>query len=336
MKHLRSHIFGFKGLIGMILSSFSLIFCACSGNEAYRSAAGMVWNTTFHITWNGAAELQDSIHPVLERVGASLNAFDSTSLVSRANRVRTLPVDSDFIRVHEASVMIHRISAGAFDPTLAPLIRAWGFGQGHTPTGDTLRLDSLLDLCGLGKTQIKGGVLVKERKETEFNFSAIAKGYGADCVGRMFERNGVEDYMVEIGGEIACSGLSPRGGKWRVSIDRPIVSDSVLHESQCIIAVSNCGVATSGNYRNFHRDRSGSTFGHTISAVSGRAVKSEVLSATVIAPTAMLADGYATALMAMPIRQGRRMARDAGLAAMIITADSVWLTPEFENLLLTP
>lgn len=313
----------------------SLLLCglciSCSSD--YKSLDGMIWNTSYHVIYQSGHNLTDSIYDVLESVGNSLNVFDEASLVSRVNHTDSLNVDRHFIRVYNASRKINELSNGAFDPTLGPLIRAWGFEKGHTATGDTLRLDSLLKLTGINSTELKGSIILKENPEIQFNFSAIAKGYGCDAIAEMLERNGVSSYLIEIGGEIRCNGHNPENGKWRISIDRPVLSDSVLHESQCVVEVGSAGIATSGNYRNFKRVKTG-IYGHTISTETGRPVQTDILSATVVADDAMTADGLATAMMAIGSKKAAELAETTNTAVLLILSDgNVWQNQAFKKLL---
>ena len=313
----------------------SLLLCGLciSCTSDYKSLDGMIWNTSYHVIYQSGQNLTDSIYDVLESVGNSLNVFDEASLVSRLNHTDSLNVDRHFIRVYNASRKINELSNGAFDPTLGPLIRVWGFEKGHTATCDTLRLDSLLKLTGINRTELKGSIILKENPEIQFNFSAIAKGYGCDAIAEMLERNGVSSYLIEIGGEIRCNGHNPENGKWRISIDRPVLSDSVLHESQCIVEVESAGIATSGNYRNFKRVKTG-IYGHTISTETGRPVQTDILSATVVADDAMTADGLATAMMAIGSKKAAELAETTNTAALLILADgNVWQNKAFKKLL---
>lgn len=313
----------------------SLILCGLciSCTSDYKSLDGMIWNTSYHVIYQSGHNLTDSIYDVLERVGNSLNVFDEASLVSRVNHTDSLNVDRHFIRVYNASRKINELSNGAFDPTLGPLIRAWGFEKGHTATGDTLRLDSLLKLTGINHTELKGNIILKENSEIQFNFSAIAKGYGCDAIAEMLERNGVNSYLIEIGGEIRCNGHNPENGKWRISIDRPVLSESVLHESQCVVEVGSAGIATSGNYRNFKRVKTG-IYGHTISTETGRPVQTDILSATVVADDAMTADGLATAMMAIGSKKAAELAETTNTAVLLILSDgNVWQNQAFKKLL---
>ena len=165
----------------------------------WQQKDGLVWNTSFHITYRGSESLGDSALSVLARVGRSLSVFDSTSLVSRVNRQDSTLVDTDFIRVYVMSRKINRASDGAFDPTLSPLITAWGFGKGHKANADTTRIDSIMNYVGINKTHLHRDSIIKNDPRIEFNFSAIAKGYGCYAVAEMFEKNGVTDFLIEIG-----------------------------------------------------------------------------------------------------------------------------------------
>lgn len=315
----------------IILSAMAVILASC-GKE-YRSNEGMIWHTSYHITYSSDRDMGDSIMAALQEVDRSLNVFDETSLVARANVGDSVEVDRHYIRVYEKSREINRLSGGMFDPTLGPLITAWGFGKGHKATSDTLRIDSLMQIVGIGKTRLEGNRLVKGDRRIAFNYSAIAKGYGCDCVAEMFERNGISDYMVEIGGEVKCAGESPTGQGWRISIDRPVRSEGVDHSSQCVIEVTDKGIATSGNYRNFHQE-GGKIYGHTISAKTGRPTLTDVLSATVVSSTTMEADGLATAMMAMGSERAKALADSLKLPVMLILTDTVvWQTPEFDKLI---
>lgn len=321
-----------KKIIFPILTAvFAAILSACGGRDAFRQFDGSAWHTTFHIVYgaDGGAtpDLSDSIMAVLDRVERSVSVFNDNSLVSRVNGSgEEVEVDSLFIKVFEAAREVNRRSRGAFDPTLAPLIDLWGFGKVKLADGvEPLQadIDSALGRVGLAQCRVENGKVVKKHSATCFNFSALAKGFGCDEVGRMLRRNGVGNYMVEIGGEISVAGHSPRGGDWQLVVDAPVECDSaVVHSAMAMLSVTDCGVATSGNYRNY-RDVDGKRVGHTISAVTGRPFVNSTVSATVVAPDAMMADAYATACMAMQPDSAARMVDGAsGVSAMLVVADS--------------
>lgn len=288
----------------------------------------MIWNTVYHITYQGSPQLQDSIIPIFNEVGHSLSVFEPNSLVSQLNAGDSILADSHLLTVYIASRKINEMSDGNFDPTVSPLIDAWGFGKGHTPGADTLAIDSIMKFIGIGKTYCKGNVIYKEDIRTRFNFSAIAKGYGCDAVGEMFRRNGVENYMVEIGGELALHGKSPSGKDWNIAVDAPIEGSLPGEKSAYILSLTDVGIATSGNYRNFREDN-GQKTSHTISPVTGRPFIGEILSATVIAPSCMEADALATACMASSPEAAKSLLENSNVEGLLIFPDSVWTTTNF-------
>ena len=320
-----------KILLLALICASALILGSCSHADKYVRMEGMIWNTVYHITFEGPESLQDSILPTLEKVSKSLSIFDKNSIVSLLNESDSARVDKHFITVYDTSVEINKKSHGNFDPTVSPLITAWGFGIGHTATADTTAVDSVLQFVGIDKTARRGDVIVKEDRRTQFNFSAIAKGYGCDQVGEMLRRNGVVNYMVEIGGEIALSGKSPSGSDWSISIDAPLEDAERNYESAMVISLTDAGVATSGNYRNF-RMENGKKYAHTISPSTGRPFFSEILSATVVAGSCMEADALATACMASPVDDAKKILLDNNVEGMLIFADSIWSTPGFKKL----
>ncbi|MCC8070575.1 MAG: FAD:protein FMN transferase [Bacteroidales bacterium] len=313
----------------IILTAFIEVLTGCGHQEApYRKTTGAVWATAYTITYRSATDLDDSIQSVFRQVEESLSPFAPQSLISRVNRGETAETDSLLREVFRHSQMVNAASGGVFDPTVSPLINRWGFGftdkDAAAPTQE--EIDSLLLLVGIQECRLEGNQLVKKHEGTQFNFSAITKGYGCDLVGQMLERNGVTDYMVEIGGELALKGVNSRGEKWHVMIDAPIETDSVVHQRMALVEVTDCGIATSGNYRN-HREVDGRRVGHTISPVTGQPIVTPTLSATVIAPSAMLADALATACMAMPLSDALAMVDSLeGCSALLVTAGDS-LTP---------
>lgn len=324
----------FSILAGAAMLTLVLTTTGC-GNDYVRTE-GMVWNTEYHITYNGPESLKDSILPVLDRVSRSVSAFSHNSLVSRINRGETDQTDALFEKVFEASQQANADSHGMFDPTLSPIINAWGFGYDKHCSADTLRLDSLISLVGIADCKIENHRLTKKNEHTQFNFSAIAKGYGCDAVAAMMERNGVTDYLIEIGGEIRTGGVNPKGEKWNISIDRPVKStDRAHHESECVVRLTDCGLATSGNYRNFRVTQFGLIY-HTFSPKTGRPAETDIASATVVAPDAMTADAYATACMAMQSAEAMQMLDKRRLDGMLILSDStIMMTKGFKKLLRT-
>ena len=303
----------------------------------YKMSSGIVWTTQYHITYESDKKLDDSIQAVFSAIDNSLSMFNKSSLITRINNGEPLKVDSMLSCLYRASVMVNEETQGAFDPTVSPLMKMWGFVNKTGTLPDSAQIDSIIDFVGIKKTALNGGYIEKKDSRTSFDFSAIAKGYACDEVGRMLERNGVKNYLVEIGGEIAVKGVNPSGAKWRISVDKPIeTNDSVAHENVLIIEMSEGGVATSGNYRNYN-DIEGRRVVHTMNPQTGYPEESNLLSVTIVAENCMLADAYATGCMVMGLEKSVKfLESNKKIGALLIYAtetDSLktWTNEKFKS-----
>lgn len=309
--------------IGVIMA-VGLLSAGCGGHRqgpVYTTIEGSVWHTTMRITYSDERNLEDSVVAVASRVEASLSPFMAESRISLINRNENMTADGYIATVLAESQRVNRLSGGAFDPTVAPLVNLWGFGyEKGVDEPSQAEIDSCLQLVGIGECRIDAGHMVKKSVGTQFNFSAITKGFGIDRIADMLRGEGVDNYMVEIGGEIALRGVNARGEMWHIQIDAPS-SGAAGHERLWVIALTDCCVATSGNYRNY-RDTEHGRVGHTISPLTGLPVMGEVVSATVIAPTTMTADALATSLMAMDAASGMAMIEgEPGVEALLVVDD---------------
>lgn len=331
----RAIVLAILGIIGIIV-----IFSISPERKKWIVNSGMVWNTEYNIKYFHHTNLSDSIISVLREVEMSVSPFNKKSRLTAINENLTDTLDTYLLTLYNRSVEINNESGGAFDPTVSPLVNLWGFGYENTARPDSLAVDSILQFVGISKTRLDGVRLVKSDKRVTFNFSAIAKGMGCDEVGKMLERNGVTNYLVEIGGEIVAKGQNPDNTKWKISIDKPVdANDTVIHRSAGIIETSNCGIATSGNYRNYRTDKSGNKVAHTIDPLSGMPKQSDVLSATVIARDCMTADAYATTFMVLGFERSKKLiGQHPEISAMLITSGSetkdynIWRSPNFPDL----
>lgn len=310
-----------KNFILPLMSAFILTFASCSQN--FITNNGEAWATTYHIVYSSDQDLSDSIKAVIDLVDNELSMFNPASVLSAVNAGATDTVDVHFRKVFGCASYVSAISGGRYDPTVAPLVDIWGFGRGSSDAepSDSL-VSAVLASVGIAECRIDDtGRLTRKSDSTEFDFSSLAKGYGVDCVAAMLERNGVADYMIEIGGEIRVLGHSPKGRKWRIQIDEPLPGAAHARFTVIELGPDPVAVATSGNYRNYRVDSDGKIFGHTISPLTGRPVLTEVLSATVLASSCMLADALATACMTGTAQQAVSLLEGAGADGLIITAD---------------
>ena len=286
----------------------------CSHRTRYYEDSGVVWTTMYHITYEASAPLTDSIQAVLDAVDRSASAYAPASLLSRLNTNATDTVDAIIERLQACAEQVHSASDGLYDPTVRPLVRLWGFGDDGLPHATRAQVDSVLQFVGLGKVRIAGGRLVKADPRVQLDYSSIAKGLACDLIGEMLARNGAENYIVEIGGEVASAGVNRQGQPWVVSIDAPLVSDTVVHESLIKVRAGGGGIATSGNYRRWRAQDANSRISHIINPVTGDASVGDLVSATVIAGDCMTADAWSTACMAMGAERVQAKLGDCGEA----------------------
>lgn len=308
----------------------------CSQGPRYRTMDGSVWHTSYHIVYgveNGTVpDLSDSVLVTLRHVEMSLSPFNNQSLISAINRNESDNADTLIECVFELSAYLNRLSNGAFDPTVGPLADAWGFGtNGRTVTPlSQSQIDSILEYVGFSQCWVdyKTKTVIKKHPSTRFNFSAVTKGLACDCVIEMLERNGVNNCLVEIGGDIAVRGVNHEGKLWTIQVDMPEMSDSiVIHKPLTAISVADGGIATSGNYRNY-RLLDSVTVGHTIDPRTGYPVETDVISATVVAPSAATADAVATTLMAVGSEAGLKLVEHlTDVGVLIVVKDSVTGAP---------
>jgi len=280
-------------------------------NVTYHQDQGEIFTTGYHIKYAYSRSLKEEIVAELDQFDQSLNPFKENSIITKVNRNEPVKPDSFFMEVFRQSMEVSRRTGGKFDITVSPLINAWGFGFQHMDSITPAYIDSLKSFVGYEKiTADRKGNIVKSDPRVTLNMSAIAKGYACDVIGQLLERYGVDNYMVEIGGEITARGVNDKGECWRIGVDKPIDDTTGMqHELQVILSLCDKSMATSGNYRNYYI-RDGKKYAHTIDPHSGYPSQQDILSATVIADDCMTADAYATAFMAMGIDKSKETAKE--------------------------
>ena len=275
---------------------------------SYYRNEGLIFNTIYHITYEATEDYQSQIEAELQRFNASLSPFEPTSVIARMNNNDPeVRADRWFTVVFDRSKEIWSDTEGAFDPTVSPLINAWGFGFKSGIPVTPERVDSLWQLVGMEHMSLTDGRLHKDDPRMTLNFSAIAKGYAVDVVASFLRERGVENYLVEIGGEVAAHGENSRGEYWRIGIDTPEESNVAGGDIEAVVLLNDAALATSGNYRNF-RIVDGRRVAHTIDPTTGYPARHSLLSATVLAPDCMTADAYATAFMVLGVEKSLEIA----------------------------
>lgn len=304
----------------------AILLCACQpAKKDYQFNEGYIFGTIYHIIYDNpqAKDLKDEIVAKMNEFDHSLSTYKPNSIISRVNNNdSTVVLDHYFETVFNRSLEISKITDGAFDMTIAPLVNAWGFGFKNKLDPEDIPVDSLIQIVGFQKVRLLNHKVEKDDPRIMFDPSAIAKGYGVDVVADFLESKGITNYMVEIGGEIRVKGVSNKNKTWRVGIDKPI-DDATLEkrEIQDVLSLENGALATSGNYRQFYI-KNGKKYAHTIDPKLGYPVQHSLLSASVIAPDCMTADAYATAFMVMGLEKSIRIVEnDPDLEAYFIYTD---------------
>lgn len=306
----------------------------------YQTAQGGIYGTVYKVNYQSNDNLADTIRMEMERVNQSLSMFNKNSIVAKINRGESNEVDSLFVRLFLKAKEIYALTSGAFDITVAPLVNAWGFGYKHDSLPSPAKVDSLLTIVGMDKLTLSNGRLTKAVAGVEIDASSIAKGLGVDLVAEYLESRGIENYMIDIGGEIRVKGVNSQGNVWSIGIDKPIENMEMgSRELQGIVAIDQGALATSGNYRNFYV-RDGKKYGHTIDPHTGYPIQREIVSASVYAHSCMEADAYATAFMVLGLKEGRRIVEnDPHLEVYFIYNENdtlkTWMTEGFGKLLKT-
>jgi len=283
------------------------VACQQMSKENVYYIRGEAQGTTYGITYIAHKPIEKTaVDSILKVIDLSMSTYIDNSLITNINKGEHLPIDSHFEKVLSASMDIYSESEGIFDPSIGQLINAWGFGkkENHTPPTQK-QIDSLLALTGMDKVHVattpKGTFVEKDNPNIQLNFNAIAQGYTSDVIAGYFLSKQITNFIVEVGGEIVIHGRNTLKGKsWTIGIDNPLQKPDEDREIVATVELTDCGLATSGNYRKLWTDSlTGQKYVHTLNPKTGRPQPSNLLSATVIAPSAMLADGYATTLMAL-------------------------------------
>ena len=261
----------------------------------YQTDNGLIFGTVYKVTYQYDQNLKEEIEAELKRFDGSLSPFNDTATITRINRNEDMEISKE--------------TDGAFDITIAPLANAWGFGfkKGNFP--DSAMIDSLLEMTGYEKVELSDeGKVVKTDPRIMLSCSAVAKGYAVDVIAQLLKKKGIRNFMVDIGGEVVVHGQNPQNGLWRIGLNKPIDDSlAVNQELQAVLQVTDLGMATSGNYRNYYY-KDGKKYAHTIDPRTGYPVQHSILSATVIAKDCMSADAYATAFMVMGLEEAERVA----------------------------
>lgn len=288
-----------------------ILLVSCKQETKNTKVSGQVFGTSYSIKYYSDSNLnfETQFDSLFYEINKSLSTYQINSIISRINRNEWTHFDDHFVKVFESAKTIYKETQGAFDPTIGVLVNAWGFGpEGKVKDIDSLKIDSLMVSVGFDKVE-----LPKEKfklpKNTFLDFNAIAKGYAVDVIAEFLEHQKIENYLVEIGGEIRVKGKNiEKQSNWKVGVENPNFDgeQSILK----VISLQDEAMATSGTYRKFKVDKNGNRYAHIIDTKTGYPSKTNILSISVIAKNCMTADAYATAFQAMGIENVKAFLKD--------------------------
>jgi FAD:protein FMN transferase len=287
----------------ILLIIFSLSSSCKEKKAVIMNFSGFTQGSTYSIVYDNnininPVELKSRVEKILHNFDMSLSNYMDSSLISRLNRNEDVVPDTFFTEIFKKSVQISKMTNGAFDISIGPLVKAWGFGPDARKNFSESKRDSLMKLVGMDKVSIKNGRLIKSNPGIYLDVNAIAPGFSVDIICRFFDDLGIKNYLVEIGGELKGKGTKA-GAQWRIGIDKPEDNNMTPGKTlQAIIKIGNKAVATSGNYRKFYIEN-GIKYAHHIDPKTGYPTKNNLLSATIMADECAIADGIGTACMVM-------------------------------------
>ncbi|HKL37055.1 MAG TPA: FAD:protein FMN transferase [Salegentibacter sp.] len=301
-----------KKFTALLLLVFLIISCN-NGGPQVTTYTGRALGTSYQVKYFSSESFntEKALDSIFEVINTSMSTYQDDSDISRINAgTEGVKVDDHFKNVFEYSKQVFKESNGYFDPTVGSLVNAYGFGPDQPLNEpDEAVLDSIQELVGFEKVNLTNdNIIVKENPNIYLDFNAIAKGYTIDVIAEYLDKQNVQDYLIELGGELIAKGQNlERESPWMVAIDNPQQTDAE-RTLQTVLALEDRAMATSGNYRKFRIDSTtGNRYVHTINPLTGKAEKSNLLSASVLAENCTLADGYATAFMALGYEKSLEM-----------------------------
>jgi len=339
-RHSASHSSGwlFCRAAGAILALLLLV-SACSQPRTGVALSGATMGTTWHITYLPSKEsarpeqLQAVLEGLLVDLNNSMSTWQIDSEISRFNRSLVgewVPVSEHFGRVMAQALHIGELSGGAYDVTVGPLVELWGFGpvQPRMELPDKRAIDAARERVGQRHIEFDSGLQrLRRLRDVELDLSSIAKGYAVDVLAAALSGHGIDNFLVEVGGEMRVAGISPRGDAWRVAIERPEPGARAVALG---IALEDIAVATSGDYRNYF-ELEGRRYSHSIDSRTGYPVAHDLVSVTVLAEDCMTADGWATALTVLGAEEALALAEQHGLAVYLMRRDGERIVPSYSS-----
>ena len=268
---------------------------------------GYAQGSTYHITYidKQNRDFQPDIEKILVDFDSSVSTYIPNSIISRINsNQKNVVVDNYFITCFNKAKEVWQNTHGAFDPTVYPLVNAWGFGPGKKQKIEKTKIDSILKFVGFNLIKLKGNKVVKKDPRVALDFNAFAQGYSVDVVSEFLNSKGITSYIVEIGGEVYAKGKNINNEFWKIGIEKPIDNKESENPLKAIVNLENLAIATSGNYRRFIIE-DGVKYAHHLDPKTGYPTKNNLLSASIIAKECITSDAYATGILVMGLEKAK-------------------------------
>jgi len=331
-----------KTIIFLVFAYLAMFSCTKNKTE-YKLIKfdGKAQGTYYTVTYNDSLgrNFQINIDSILKQFDLCASIYNDTSIISKVNKNDTTVIlNSYFIEIFKLSQLVSKQTNGAFDITVAPLVNAWGFGLKNKEKITPRLIDSLLQFVGYNKIELKENKIIKSNPNIRIDYNAIAQGYSVDIIANFLERNGIKNYLIDVGGEVLGKGTKTENKEWVVGIEKPSENQFSERELQTKIKLKNKALATSGNYRKYYIEN-GVRYSHTIDPKTGSPVKHSLLSVSVLAKDCATADAFATAFMVMGFEKSKEfLSENNNLDAYFIFSDKAgnlktFATENFKKLL---
>ncbi len=339
-KSLYTRMFSVKYFVSILFCVLLISACA-EKPDSVAQLNGQTMGTTYLVKFlqpgqsdkvHDTAAIQKAVNKRLREINQSMSTYiedSELSIINQSDAGVPLEISSELRKVISYAIDVYDKSLGKLDITVGPLVNKWGFGPDlkpeNVPSQEDLR--ALSAYVGIDKFKLSGSTLIKLHKDVYIDLSTIAKGYGVDQVAELLESFGIQDYLVEIGGEMRVKGTKPNKSDWLIAVEKPVATERAIER---IISIGDNAIATSGDYRNYYEE-DGTRYSHLIDPKTKRPIQHNLVSVTVVAESSMHADAWATALIVLGPDQGMLVAQNNNIAALFITKennDFVELTTE--------
>ena len=307
----------------LLLLSFSLIPTFAQAQHEPIKIEGKAQGTTYHITYfdQKNRDLKPEITRILADFDKSVSTYDPNSIISKINNNQSTKVDRYFIACFTKAREVWRNSDGAFDPTVYPLVSAWGFGPNKKIKIEKPKIDSILQFVGFNLIELKGKKVIKKDPRVKLDFNAFAQGYSVDVVSNFLKSKGITSFVVEIGGEVYANDPKPSGETWKIGIEEPYDNQESENPTKEIAELTHLAIATSGNNRQYFIEN-GVKYAHHLDPKTGYPAKNNLLSASIFANDCISSDSYATGVLVMGLEKAKDfLKKHPELQAYLIYSD---------------